>query len=211
MTSLILALDVVEREKALAIARECAPHLDGIKIGYPLVLSAGLSIARDLEDLDIPLTADFKVADIPNTNRLIAEQVFSAGFRALICQGFTGVDAVTACVETARSMGGMCMVVAEMSHPGALEFFGQGVAERIARMAVDCGADGIIAPATRPERVRVLRGIVGDRLIWSPGVGAQGGDPLSIASLVDAIIVGRQIYEAKNPGKEASGLAYLRR
>jgi len=211
MTGLILALDVGERERAIDIARSCAPHVDGIKIGYPLVLPAGISVAADMQDLDLPLIADFKVADIPNTNRLIAEQVFSAGFHALICQGFTGEDAIAACVDTAHSMGGKGMVVAEMSHPGALEFFGHGVAERIARLAVSCGADGIIAPATRPERVRVLRGIVGDRLIWSPGVGAQGGDPASIAGLVDAIIVGRQIYEAEDPGEAASAFSSIRR
>lgn len=211
MTGLILALDVVERDRALSVARACAPFLDGIKIGYPLVLSAGLSIAGDLESLGLPLIADFKVADIPNTSRLIAGQVFSAGFSTIICQGFTGEDAVTACVESAHGAGGACMVVAEMSHPGALEFFGHGVAERIARMAIGCGADGIIAPATRPERVRVLRGIVGSRLIWSPGVGAQGGNAGSVAPLVDAIIVGRQIYEAEDPMSEASALAHVRR
>mgnify|MGYP000854543320 FL=1 len=211
MTELILALDVPDRERALLVARACAPHLDAIKIGYPLVLSAGLSVARELDDLGLPLIADFKVADIPNTNRLIAEQVFSAGFRALICQGFTGRDSVEACVGAARSAGGLCMVVAEMSHPGALEFFSGGVAEQIARMAAGCGADGIIAPATRPGRVRVLRKLVGDRLIWSPGVGAQGGDPRAVAGLVDAIIVGRQIYGAKDPAREAAALGFLRR
>lgn len=211
MTGLILALDVVDRERALAVARACAPHLDAIKVGYPLVLSAGLSIARDLSGLGLPLIADFKVADIPSTNRLIAEQVFSSGFGTLICQGFPGRDSVTACVEAARSAGGHCMVVAEMSHPGALEYFSGGVAERIARMATECGADGIIAPATRPDRVRVLRGIVGNRLIWSPGVGAQGGDPRAIAGLVDAVIVGRQIYGAIDPPREAATFGYLRR
>jgi orotidine-5'-phosphate decarboxylase len=211
MTGIILALDVTAPDRALRIAQECAPHIDGIKIGYPLVLSAGLPFVSCLGDLGLPLIAAFKVADIPNTNRLIAEQVFSAGFNALICQGFTGEDAVTACVETSHAMGGTCMVVSEMSHPGAVAFFGQGVAERIAALAVSCGADGIIAPATRPDRVRVLRGIVGSRLIWSPGVGAQGGDARAIAHLVDAIIVGRQIYEAEDPGFEARSLDRIRR
>jgi orotidine-5'-phosphate decarboxylase len=103
------------------------------------------------------------------------------------------------------------MVVAEMSHPGAVEYFSGGVAERIARMAAECGADGIIAPATRPDRVRVLREIVRERLIWSPGVGAQGGDPRAIAGLVDAVIVGRQIYGAEDPAREAAAFEFLRR
>jgi len=199
MTELILALDVTVKRDALAIAELCAPHLDAIKLGYPLILSSGLSIARDLEALDLPLIADFKVADIPNTNRLIAEQVFDAGFSSIICHGFTGTDAVQACVDTAADYGGACFVVAEMSHPGATAFFHGGVAEKIAEMAVSCGADGIIAPATRPERVKELRKIVGKRKILSPGVGAQGGDAATIAQLVDGIIVGRAIYEAKDP------------
>ncbi|MGB7788323.1 orotidine-5'-phosphate decarboxylase [Methanoregula sp.] len=199
MTELILALDVTVKREALAIAELCAPHLDAIKLGYPLVISSGLSIARDLEPLDLPLIADFKVADIPNTNRLIAEQVFDAGFSSIICHGFTGADAVQACVDVAADFGGACFVVAEMSHPGATEFFHGGTAEKIAQLAVSCGADGIIAPATRPERVRDLRKIVGKRKILSPGVGTQGGDAGAIARLVDAIIVGRAIYEAKDP------------
>ncbi|MCK9306566.1 MAG: orotidine 5'-phosphate decarboxylase, partial [Methanoculleus sp.] len=48
MTELILALDVLDRKQAGAIAESCAPFIDAIKIGYPLVLSAGLSIANDL-------------------------------------------------------------------------------------------------------------------------------------------------------------------
>jgi orotidine-5'-phosphate decarboxylase len=207
MTELVLALDVTEKKKALAIAHACAPYLDAIKLGYPLILSCGLSIARELEEEDLPLIADFKVADIPNTNRLIAEQVFDAGFSSVICHGFIGKDAVEACVEISSDYGGACFVVAEMSHPGATEFFQGGTAERIAHLAMDCGADGIIAPATRPDRVNVLRHIVGKRKILSPGIGAQGGNTDAVARLVDGIIVGRAIYEADNPGSTAKDFA----
>ena len=199
MTELILALDVTGKKEALAIAHACAPHLDAIKLGYPLILSCGLSITREMEELDLPLIADFKVADIPNTNRLITEQVFDAGFASIICHGFPGKDSIQACVDTAADYGGACFVVAEMSHPGATGFFHGGTAEQIARLAMECSADGIIAPATRPGRVKVLRGIVGTRKILSPGVGAQGGDVAAVAKLVDGIIVGRAIYEAKDP------------
>jgi len=204
MAELILALDVTDRKQAEKIAKACAPHIDAIKLGYPLILSCGLDIAEELGGLDLPLIADFKVADIPNTNRLIAEQVFDAGFASIICHGFTGKDAVQACVDVAADYGGACFVVAEMSHPGAPLFFHGGAAEQIALLAMECGADGIIAPATRPERVKVLRKIVGNRKILSPGVGAQGGDAAAVATIVDGIIVGRAIYEAEDPAAAAA-------
>ena len=210
MADLILALDVTEKKQALTIAHSCASHIDAIKLGYPLILSCGLDVAGELETLDLPLIADFKVADIPNTNRLIAEQVFDAGFSSLICHGFTGKDAVQACVDVAADYGGACFVVAEMSHPGATAFFHGGTAEKIAAMAMECGADGIIAPATRPERVKVLRRIIGKRKILSPGVGAQGGDAAAVANLVDGIIVGRAIYEAEDPAAAAETFARIR-
>jgi orotidine-5'-phosphate decarboxylase len=211
MPELILALDVTERKKALAVAHACAPYLDAIKIGYPLVLSAGLSIAGELSREGLPLIADFKVADIPNTDQLICDQVFAAGFSGVICHGFTGMDSVKACVASSHAHKGECYVVAEMSHPGGKEFFSGGIAEQIASNAIIAGADGIIAPATRPDRVRVLRGFVGDKKILSPGIGAQGGDADAVAGLVDGIIMGRSIYEAPDPAAAARSYAHIRR
>jgi orotidine-5'-phosphate decarboxylase len=210
MAELILALDTTAKKKALTIAAACAPHIDAIKLGYPLILSSGLSFAGEFEEFDLPLIADFKVADIPNTNQLIAEQVFDAGFASIICHGFTGKDSVQACVDVATDYGGACFVVAEMSHPGATMFFHDGAAEKIARLAMECGADGIIAPATRPDRVKVLRTIVGKRKILSPGVGAQGGDAAAVAAIADGIIVGRAIYEAEDPAAAAAVFASVR-
>src|SRR5208337_4090614 len=111
MPELILALDVTEKKKALDIACTCAPNLDAIKIGYPLVLSVGLSIAADLEKAGLPLIADFKVADIPNTNKIICDKVFDAGFSGIICHGFPGMDSMKACVASAHSHHGACYVV----------------------------------------------------------------------------------------------------
>jgi orotidine-5'-phosphate decarboxylase len=209
MTDLILALDATDRKQAQKIAKAAAPHIDAIKIGYPLVLSCGLEIAAEFEKFDLPLIADFKVADIPNTNRLIAEQVFDAGFTSIICHGFVGRDSVQACVEVAADYGGACFVVAEMSHPGATAFFHGGSAEKIAALAMESGADGIIAPATRPDRTRALRKIVGSRKILSPGVGAQGGDASAVAKIVDGIIVGRAIYESDDPAAAAESYAQM--
>ena len=203
MADLILSLDVTDQTAALATARDCAPYVDAIKIGYPLVLPAGLSVVRDLLPLALPLIADFKVADIPDTNQAICTLAFQAGFSAIIAHAFPGEDALSACVGVAHASGGACYAVAEMSHPGAAGFFHGGVAEGLAALAVRCKADGIIAPATRPDRVARLREIVGSLKILSPGVGAQGGNLEAVKDLVDGIIVGRAIYAAADPAGAA--------
>jgi orotidine-5'-phosphate decarboxylase len=211
MPDLILALDVLDRHSASSIVQAISDSIDAIKLGYPLVLAEGLGIAKTLSDAsELPLIADFKVADIPNTNHLIAEQVFAAGFSSIICHGFPGADTVMACTDAAHDAGGKCFVVCEMSHPGAPTFYHGGVAEQIAKMAMEAGADGIIAPATRPERVQILRDIVQSALIYSPGIGTQGGDASKIADLVDGMIVGRSIYEAEDPKAAAEAYAPFR-
>ena len=201
-TQLIIALDVMDRKNAVRISKETADHVDAIKIGYPLVLGAGLGIINDICKF-APVIADFKVADIPNTDRLICSQAFEAGASAVIVHGFTGQDSVSECVKIAKDFQGDIFVVTEMSHPGAVEFM-QPKALELASLAVECKASGVVAPATRPERVRQIRGVVGNLTIISPGVGAQGGSAAeAISAGVDHVIVGRSIYESKTPGIEA--------
>ena len=200
MADLLLALDVKGKSEAVRVATACAGEVDAIKIGYPLVLSTGLGIVHDFAKADIPIIADLKVADIPNTNSLICEEVFGAGCAGIITHAFCGHDSLAACVDAAHDHGGVCFVVCEMSHPGALDFLTGENAQRMVAMAKAAGADGIIAPATRPERTAILRGIIGTSMkIYSPGIGAQGAQPEDVKKYADGIIVGRAIYEAADP------------
>ena len=201
-TQLILALDVTDRTEAISISGDVANYVDAIKIGYPLVLGAGLKIINAISEFG-PVIADFKVADIPNTDRLICSQAFEAGASAVIVHGFTGRDSLMECVRTGLEYGGHIFVVTEMSHPGAVDFM-QPAAESLAGLAVECKASGVVAPATLPERVKEIRRIVGGLTIISPGVGAQGGSAAdAIMAGADYVIVGRSIYTSRNPEIEA--------
>jgi orotidine-5'-phosphate decarboxylase len=195
-TRLILALDETREDKALSVVEQVRDYADAIKINWPLVLSTSPGIITRISKLS-DVICDFKVADIPNTNRLIVQQAVALGASGVVVHGFTGRDSVKAAVEAAR--GAEVFVVTEMSHPGGEEFTAP-VAERLAALAVECGASGVIAPATRPERIRTIRGIVGRLKILSPGVGAQGGNAAdAIANGADSVIVGRSIYNAQDP------------
>ena len=201
---LILALDVTEKKKALAVAKDVSGIVDAVKVNYPIVLGCGMEIVSKLARHN-DVICDFKVADVPNTNRLIVEQVVKAGASGVICQGFVGKDSLLACVDAAKGID--VFVVAEMSHPGS-EKFVTPVSEDIARLAVEIGAAGIIAPGTRPDRIAALRKIVGNKLILAPGIGAQGGQAsAALKAGADYIIVGRSIYEASEPRKAAEDLA----
>ncbi len=195
---LIIALDVTRRDEALSIAEKLGGTVDAIKVNYPLALACGLGVIGEIKKY-ANVIADFKVADIPNTNSLICQEAFEAGADAIICQGFVGKDSVSACVDVAKKYDGDVYVVTEMSHPGALDFL-QPCALELVDLARNAGAAGIIAPATRPERLSEIRRRAGDMKILSPGVGAQGGDARkAIEAGADFVIVGRSIYNAENP------------
>ncbi len=201
---IVAAIDATDVARAKAVVAALAGRVDAVKVNWPLVLAAGPDIVREFATSAYVL-CDFKIADIPNTNRLIVEQALAHGASGVICHAFAGEDSVRACVEAAR--GAEVFVVTEMSHPGGQEFTAKH-AEEFARLAVRTGAAGIIAPATRPDRVRALRGIVGNRLILAPGVGAQGGKPAdAIRAGADAVIVGRALYESEDPAKAARDIA----
>lgn len=197
---LVLALDETDGAKALKVAESVADVVDAIKINWPLVLSEGPQMITRLSEY-ADVICDFKVADIPNTVRLIVENAVSRGASAVIVHAFTGDDSLRAAVEAAGDAE--IYAVTEMSHPGARMFTALH-AEEMARLGVECGAAGFIAPATRPERIAAIRSVVGDRKILSPGVGAQGGKASdAIRAGADYAIVGRAIYGSDDPRSSA--------
>jgi len=200
-TGLILALDETNEEKAITIANDVADLVDAVKVNWPLILSAGPDIIRKLSGT-VNVICDFKVADIPNTVRLIVEESALRGAAGVIVHAFTGEDSLNAAVEAAGKKMDV-YAVTEMSHPGGKTFTSIH-AEEMAVMGVRCGVSGFVAPATRPDRIAAIRAIAGDRTIISPGVGAQGGSAASaISAGADHVIVGRAIYDAKDPRKVA--------
>ncbi len=205
---LILALDVMDETKAMEIAEVTARHIQGIKVNYPLVLSCGIEIIEELSGVK-PVIADFKIADIPYTSALIADLAFSHGASGIIVHGFAGSDTVSEVKRVADEYSGEVYTVTELSSRGGEEFMSRHAYE-IVEIAKRAGVDGLIAPATRAERIREIRRRARNLKILCPGVIAQGGSvEEAIKSGADGIIVGRAIYSSSDPEREAERISRL--
>ena len=97
-------------------------------------------------------------------------------------------------------------IVLELTFPKSTYFLRDGASEELAKASYDMGVRNFIAPATRPERIKVYRKIVGeDSRVSSPGVGKQKtGDPFrdaeeAVLSGADDIVVGRAMINSEDP------------
>ncbi|MFN3527768.1 MAG: orotidine-5'-phosphate decarboxylase [Candidatus Altarchaeaceae archaeon] len=187
----------LDTEKALKIFDEIQEYFAGIKINRTFTDKFGFEILKNLRKYDIPIIADFKIADIPDTNRILAENAKNAGFDAITVHAFIGADSILAVKEIIDPI-----LIVGMSHEGAKEFISKNL-ENFCKLALNLKIKAVIAPSTRIEEIKKVREILNDVLIFSPGVGKQGGkygDAIKAGANFE--MIGRSIYESENPKKE---------
>ncbi len=214
---LVLALDLWDPyekrlERADEILSEVGDLVAAVKLNHHLILPYGLRglgpVTEHCKRLGLPLIADLKMNDIEATNLNIVDSLSSFGIDAVIANPFVGKDeGLGKVIERVHSWGGGVLLLVYMSHQGAREGYslrtenGDPLYRVFAERARDWEADGVVVSAKDPSKIREVREIVGkDCLIFSPGVGAQGGDlKAGAGSGADFVIVGRAITEASDP------------
>ncbi len=186
--------------------KHVSKHIAAVKINYPLLLSLGPDLTSQLlHETEVVAIADLKVADIDNTSKWIGRQAMEMGFDAVIAHPFVGYEkGLSGLISEVSTFEGGVILVVNMSHDGSKQFI-TPVAQELAAFAEAHGADGAIAPATRPDEVKQARKWLGpDVLLLTPGIGAQGGKPGdAISAGADYEIVGRAIYQSSNPADSA--------
>ncbi len=195
-SKLVIAVDVFDVDFALDLAREIGKEVFALKVNWPLLMVKGSSIISELSRYS-RVICDFKIADIPNTNRLIAEKVSDEGAWGVISHCFPGEDSLKAVVEAAGDTKVFSVVA--MSNPGASEFVYPRTSEFI-DLSIKAGVYGLIAPANDYEMLSMIRARTKDHVLLTPGIGAQGGNiEEALRHGSDLLIVGRAIYNAQRP------------
>ncbi|MHC1604330.1 MAG: orotidine-5'-phosphate decarboxylase [Candidatus Syntropharchaeales archaeon] len=202
---IIIAFDMVDVPLAIELAEELeyAKGNFAIKIGRTCEMQLGWhAIERIKLATSLPLIYDGKIADIPHISAKVAEIAYRAGADGVIMHGFCGRDVIRAVREL--EMGDVIVVV-EMSHPGSSDYM-ELLSDRIANDLEYLGVDGVVLPATKPDRIKKLKEILPDDLyVISPGIGAQGGAVGdAIRAGADYEIVGRAITASDDPADRAS-------
>lgn len=177
------------------IIRATSEHAAAFKLQlafYELLGQAAMDVLTlTLQEIpkDIPVIADAKRGDVPNTARAYASAFFDVlHFDAMTVNPYLGLDTIEPFVSGAR----YAFALVRTSNPGAGDFQdlrvdGNATLYETIAARLDAGFAaerlGFVVGAPYPEETRRLRAAAPDRLFLLPGVGAQGG---SIAKAVEA-------------------------
>ncbi len=213
---IIPALDTADLEAALRLTCRVAGRASvyGFKLGFALGLGHGLpeTVRRIREWTDKPLIYDHQKAatDIPDTGALFADVLKKAGIDEAILFPHTGPHVLAAWTRALQERQLKVIVGAVMTHPAYLVSEGGFIADEAAasiyRQAAVLGVSAFVVPLTKPALVAKLAEEVPftkDQEFYSPGFGAQKGDPAQFPALArHYLIMGRSLFAAEDPAKK---------
>ena len=213
---IIPALDTTDLDAALRLVCRTAGRKSvyGYKLGFSLGLSHGLpeTVRRIREWTDKPLIYDHQKAatDIPDTGALFGDVMKAAGITEVILFPHTGPRTLEAWVRAMQERELKTIVGAVMTHPAYLVSEGGYIADEAAaaiyKQSARLGVAAFVTPLTKPEVVAKLAAEVPftvEQEFYSPGFGAQGGDPGKFPALKrHYLIMGRSLLAAADPAKK---------
>jgi orotidine-5'-phosphate decarboxylase len=213
VAELVLALDVADRDTALALL-DRLPEVRWVKIGPVLFTSSGPALLAELKGRGLELFLDLKWHDIPNTVQGAVSRARAAGAALVTVHTLGGVPMMAAAKQAAGGPVKVVGVTVLTSHD-AVELSAilgretEVVEETVrrARMALQAGLDGVVASPLEVGRLREVMGP--DALLVTPGIRSTRdakGDQARTATASEAaraganlLVVGRPVLAAADP------------
>jgi orotidine-5'-phosphate decarboxylase len=218
-----VAIDTPDLDRALQLARQVLPHAGGLKIGLEFYTAQGPSGVRAITDLGLPVFADLKFHDIPNTVAGAARELARLGVAIFNVHASGGEAMLRAAAESGRSIDPSVKIIAvtvlTSMDAGDLDAVGQrqppsGQVVRLASLAQRCGLDGVVCSAQELESLRKACGP--DFLLVTPGIRPSGGERAdqrrvmtpreAVQSGSNILVIGRPITGATDPGAAAQAI-----
>ena len=218
-----VALDRPDLAEALRLAEAVRGHVGGLKVGLEFITALGPEGIRRVMAEGLPVFADVKFHDIPNTVAGASRALAALKPAIFNVHAAGGLAMMRAAREAAGEGEGRPKVIAvtvlTSLGEGDLAAVGQNgpaVAQvtRLALLAKEAGLDGVVCS---PQEIAAVRAACGpDFLIVTPGVrpaGAALGDQTRVMTPAEAIragadtlVIGRPITAAADPGAAARAI-----
>lgn len=214
-----VALDVETLDEADALAARLAGHVGVFKVGLELFGAHGPEAVRRI-GAHGPVFLDLKLHDIPTTVGRAAARLADLGVAYLTVHASGGPAMVEAAVTGLGHSGRVLAVTVLTSlSPADLQAVGlddvRGTVPRLARLATDAGAPGLVCAASDLPSVRAAVG--SDTVLVTPGIrpaGSTADDQSRVATPAaavrggaDLLVVGRPITRADDPVAAADAIA----
>ncbi len=214
---LIAALDTSDLERLEQLAGALGPHVGYLKVGLEAFVAHGPA-AVAVAVRHAPVFCDLKLHDIPNTVAGAAAAAARLGVALLTVHASGGPGMIAAAAKAAPDVAVLGVTVLTSLDDTVLAAVGQPpVAEqvpRLAALALDAGARGVVCA---PTDVAAVRAAVGpDALLVVPGIrphGADQGDQARVATPMaammagaDLLVVGRPLTASPDPAAAARAL-----
>jgi orotidine-5'-phosphate decarboxylase len=221
---IFVALDTPDLQRALAIAEAVKPHVGGFKVGLEFMTALGPDAVRRVVDTGLPVFADVKFHDIPNTVAGAARAIAMLGVTIFNVHASGGEAMMRAAAGAIADIYPRPLLIAvtvlTSLDDAALEAVGQkgpaaAQVERLARLVKASGLDGVVCSAHEIATVRNSCGP--DFLTVVPGIRPAGSDladqrrvmtPAEArAAGADILVIGRPITAAADPAAAARSIA----
>jgi orotidine-5'-phosphate decarboxylase len=217
---LIVALDVPSADAARGLVDRVGTAAGLFKVGSQLFTAAGPGFVRELTHAGHRVFLDLKFHDIPNTVASAVRAAADLGVTLLDVHALGGAAMIEAAAAARPQDTRLLAITILTSHDeSALARVGLAgsLAENVRRLALlarEAGADGVVAS---PQEVELIRQACGpDFLIVTPGIrpaGASQQDQARVATPQAALaagasylVVGRPITGATDPAAAAQAI-----
>lgn len=213
---LIVALDHPDSQQILRWATDFGPLVGMVKIGLEAFCQAGPELVREART-HAEVFLDLKLHDIPNTVAGAARVCDDLGVALLTVHAAGGPAMIEAAVQAAPHSKIIAVTVLTSIDAATLGQIGQGnkveeQVSRLARMAIDAGAAGVVCAA--PDLPQVRATIGPEPITVVPGIRPEGseiGDQKRVATPQKALslgatylVIGRPITRDPDPVRAIS-------
>ena len=213
---IFLALDLDDKNVALDMARAVRPYVGGFKLGPRLCVKYGSHLISELAELG-KVFIDNKYFDIPNTMESAIRTTFSAGASFATVHATCGPKALRRLAALERELNGdrefkilaVTVLTSFDSESLPVNWSKDSIARQVEQLAGEVIESGLSGLVCSPHEVESLSCQFPDSFLVTPGIrfptedrGDQSrvlGPEEAIKLGASALVVGRPIYEAKDP------------